>query len=537
MHVYSGLTSYRLAISRDDRDDQCLADLRGADEKGTDPRDDKTRIQETKGGLFGDSYRWVLNSVDFKSWKSNPQGHILWIRGDPGKGKTMLLCGIIDELHKSQTTSLSYFFCQSTDAALNNANGILRGLIYLLVDQTPSLLSHIRRKYQQAGKQLFEGRNSWEALSKILLSILSDSVSENTVLVIDALDECVEGLPRLLEFICTASATSRAKWIISSRNWPSITERLSTISNATELCLEQNSTNVSLAVEAYIRHKVQDLSRAKQFDDSMREQLVQHLVSNAHDTFLWAALVCQELANEKVRKRHTLAKLKQFPPGLDSLYQEMMGQVGNSLDANICKKILAIVSVAYQPININELCHLIDLPDDEMPEEDEMPEIIQSCGSFLTLRDGVLYLVHQSAREYLLGKAADHIIPLGLQQLHHGIFSKSLLILSHVLKRDMYDLKQPGYRIEQVVPPQPDPLAAIRYSCVYWISHFIQSEALTREYSAESETVVSFFRQCFLFWLEALSLLRAVSDGAKALQIMHESMVRSFLPLTRIRCF
>lgn len=34
---------------------QCIADLRV-----TDPRDDKTRIQDTKGGLFKDSYVWVV---------------------------------------------------------------------------------------------------------------------------------------------------------------------------------------------------------------------------------------------------------------------------------------------------------------------------------------------------------------------------------------------------------------------------------------------------------------------------------------------
>ncbi|KAH7112761.1 hypothetical protein B0J13DRAFT_488823, partial [Dactylonectria estremocensis] len=78
---------------QDDKDKQCLKDLRE-----TDPRDDKTRIQETKGGLLRDSYRWILNHGDFQQWRHNSQGQLLWIKGDPGKGKTMLLCGIIDEL-------------------------------------------------------------------------------------------------------------------------------------------------------------------------------------------------------------------------------------------------------------------------------------------------------------------------------------------------------------------------------------------------------------------------------------------------------
>jgi hypothetical protein len=41
-------------------DHQCLKDLRL-----TDPRDDKTRIEKTKGGLLDDSYQWILNHPDF----------------------------------------------------------------------------------------------------------------------------------------------------------------------------------------------------------------------------------------------------------------------------------------------------------------------------------------------------------------------------------------------------------------------------------------------------------------------------------------
>jgi protocatechuate 3,4-dioxygenase beta subunit len=43
---------------------------------------------------------------------------LLWIKGDPGKGKTMLLCGIINKLNNSitQRALLSYSFCQATDS-------------------------------------------------------------------------------------------------------------------------------------------------------------------------------------------------------------------------------------------------------------------------------------------------------------------------------------------------------------------------------------------------------------------------------------
>ena len=137
---------------------KCLEDLRT-----TDPRDDKKRIEETKGGLLADLYRWVLGNADFQRWRDDEQSEsrLLWIKGDPGKGKTMLLCGIIDELKSTSDPSLvSFFFCQATDASINNATAVLRGLIYLLVDQQPSLISYIQKKYDATGTPLFRNENA-----------------------------------------------------------------------------------------------------------------------------------------------------------------------------------------------------------------------------------------------------------------------------------------------------------------------------------------------------------------------------------------
>ena len=71
--------------------DECVRDLRI-----TNPDDDKKRIENTKGGLLADAYVWILENTQFLQWNEHNQRRLLWIRGDPGKGKTMLLCGIID---------------------------------------------------------------------------------------------------------------------------------------------------------------------------------------------------------------------------------------------------------------------------------------------------------------------------------------------------------------------------------------------------------------------------------------------------------
>ncbi|KAL6406189.1 hypothetical protein AUP68_10357 [Ilyonectria robusta] len=504
---------------QDDGDKQCLKDLRE-----TDPRDDKTRIQDTKGGLLRDSYRWILDNDDFQRWRDDSQSQLLWIKGDPGKGKTMLLCGIIDELEKEPDNRLSYFFCQATEARLSNATAVLRGLIYLLVDQQPSLISHVRKKHDHAGKQLFEDGNAWEALSKILAAMLNDPRLDGVILIVDALDECKTNRLQLLDLIVKPSCV---KWIVSSRNWQDIEEKLDNTKQQVRLHLELNKDSISKAVDTYIGYKVDRLAFHKKYDKETRDAVENYLTSNADGTFLWVALVCQELAGPKVRKRHTLSTLKSFPPGLDSLYDRMIGHIGDSKDASLCREVLAIASVVYRPITLDELKVLVESLEDL--DQDDLEEIIRSCGSFLTLREGVIYFVHQSAKDFLLNKASDQILPSGAAHQHHAIFSRSLEALSETLERDVYELGVPGFPIDQVSPPDPDPLASIRYSCVFWVDHLDDSEPrakISDKDLQDAGIVHDFLRRKYLYWLESLSLLRSMSEGVIALQKL-EALVKT----------
>ncbi|KAH8759991.1 hypothetical protein F5883DRAFT_426221, partial [Diaporthe sp. PMI_573] len=56
---------------------------------------------------------------------------------------------------------------------------------------------------------------------------LRDPGLGTTSLIIDALDECITGLEDLLDMITqTSTPNPRAKWIVSSRNWPKIEKAL-----------------------------------------------------------------------------------------------------------------------------------------------------------------------------------------------------------------------------------------------------------------------------------------------------------------------
>ncbi|RDW58852.1 hypothetical protein BP6252_13328 [Coleophoma cylindrospora] len=487
----------------------------------TDPRADKIRIEETKGGLLADSYLWILENDDFKQWL-NQQSRLLWIKGDPGKGKTMLLCGIINELQKSfaKTHLLSFFYCQVTDPRINNATAVLRGLLYLLIEQQPSLISHIQKQHDPVGKALFEDANAWIAVSKIFLDILQDPALKPTYLIIDALDECAVDQEKLLDFIVLGSSLSPyTKWLVSSRNWPLIEERLNKARSKSRLRLdlELNTKSVSAAVSTYIQHKVTQLAQEKGYDGETQEAVLHHLSSNANSTFLWVALVCQNL--QKVKPWNVPSKLNDFPPGLESLYGRMMGQIEESDDAHLCKQILSTIAVVYQPITLRELASVADLPRNVTQKLQWLAEIISFCGSFLTTRRETVYFVHQSAKDYLLAKSFNEIFPYGIRETHHEIFSRSLEVMSKTLQRDIYSLGRPGYPIEDVQQQDADPLATCRYSCLYWVDHLCEYlDYIDGEVNLQAGGQIDLFvREKYLYWLEALSLLKAMSKGVLAM--------------------
>jgi hypothetical protein len=486
----------------------------------------------------------VLEDENFKHWLCSNDSQLLWIKGDPGKGKTMLLCGIINELGAStrltdptSSTLLSYFFCQATDSRINNVRAVLRGLIYMLVQQEPKLISPLREQYQQAGKQLFEDVNSWTALVDIFSSMLEDPNLQNAYLIVDALDECDAAyisqaggqaiqpglsfteLSKLLDLIAQKSNIRGVKWIVSSRNWPSIKEQLDVVSQGARLSLELNHECVSAAVGIFIRHKLDALASKKNYDRETREAVHQYLLRNAAGTFLWVALVCKELA--KVTARKALKQLTVFPQGLDALYARMMEQIRNmndEEDIRLCQHILAITSVVYRPVTIEELTSFVELPGSAYGCDDTVKEIIGLCGSFLLLRKRTILFVHHSAKDFLLQSAPHNVFRSEIANMHYVIFSQSLQAMS-VLHRDIYKLQDPGFPIVRVKQPAPDPLATARYSCVYWVDHLHDSgvENIGKEDFHDEGPIGKFLRQKYLYWLEALSLLGRMPHGVSAI--------------------
>ncbi|KAK0731912.1 quinon protein alcohol dehydrogenase-like superfamily [Lasiosphaeris hirsuta] len=511
----------------------------------TDPTNDKLRIERTKGGLNKASSNWILSHPSYLEWKAG-ESKLLWIKGGAGKGKTMLLVTITEQLrsqtrldHSVANSSLSFFFCQNTDNRLNNAVAALKGLIYLLLVQEVSLVSYLKSDYDRMGKGIFDATNNnanaFDALSNVFRQMIQHSRSETVYLAVDALDECEEGLPGLLSLVReTALQENRLKWILTSRNRIDIDENLALENPRAKLSLEGNSEAVSQAIETYIIHKVAQIPSLRS-SPVQRTIIQQKLLEKAEGTFLWVDLVLRSIRG--VLAEDAVRRIDETPPGLPPLYDRMMRGISKSASnyRDSCLAVLSVTTLAYRPLHILELRTLAGLK----YETADLEKIVDMCGSFLTLIDNYVYPIHQSAKDYLASDAAaEKIFLSGKHAVQRSIVEKSIAAMEKSLRRDLYQLLHPGAltRDVEVRLPESDPLLGVGYSCTYWIDHVCETDKADLEGSRYHQlantlgrhipgskgigirdSIKAFFRNHFLHWLEALSLLGVISNGALSL--------------------
>ncbi|RSM14975.1 hypothetical protein CEP52_001015 [Fusarium oligoseptatum] len=455
----------------------------------------------------------------------------------------MLLCGIIDQLDRS-TNPLSYFFCQATEKDQSSDTAAMRGLIYTILDHYPLLMPKLRVEYDKKGKKLFDSPNTSLLLDGVLTDMLQDPILEDAVFIIDALDECKTGRSNLVKLIVKLSSSCRVRWIVSSRDWPEIKQEFRGIQGLVSITLEENKDEVAQAVQSYIRTKVDDLAKRWDEDDEdddsdddniddnddkdstedLKKTVYDYMVSHAEDTFLWVALVCKRLAESDVPKRRVTEELEMFPKGLPDLYELMMDRIlkYSRPESDRLKAVLAAACLAHGHLKSKDMIDFI--PSMAKYNNKDVKGTIGACGSFLTYQNGVIYFVHQSAKEYLLNEGVGHVFPHGVEQPHLQMALRCLEILQSGLKgENIYGLSSYGTLIGEFTRPSPDPLSPLEYSCLHWADHLVQSGACSKDHVVDK--ALCFLRDKFTYWLEALSLLGQLSVAAKAIEGIEPTLV------------
>lgn len=480
------------------------------------------QLEEKKDKLVQKAYDWIFQNEAYSTFtnagddgSAREPCRMLWIKGPAGTGKTMLMMGIIRELSGPQlavSPDVYYFFCQGTDENLNNATSILKCLVWSLLNEQPHLIQYLRSRQDNSGKRLFQDSSGFYTLASAFEEMIKDPNMPPVYFAIDALDECDEaepGLNQLLNVISNSLKVSdKVRWLLSSR--PHVGDRFkrsnpSLVKNMVEL----DAQVLGPPVKAYIDYKLNDLKEQKEYDDATVDELSKILHQGAGNTFLWASLICKEL--ELVNSWDAVDTVKTFPPGLTELYDHLMGNIEKlrNKDPEYCKNILVAVSLAYRPFSLLELSLLAGLPP-RVPTR----EVVKLCGSFITVDNDTVYLIHQSAQDYLKANHLSRLQNGGEIEGHAELCRRSIHAMSK-LKTNIYDLEDWGIESKGVTSPNPDPLAALRYPCAFWLQHLCAANIQETNYTSNvsAEDILDFLKTHFLHWLESISLMGGLSDS------------------------
>ena len=122
------------------------------------------------------------------------------------------------------------------------------------------------------------------------------------------------------------------------------------------------------------------------------------------------------------------------------------------------------------PLNFKGLASAASMPEDCM---DDISQLVEMCNSFLIIRQGYVFAIHQSARDYFCMGAGQRIFVHGVIHEHRTMIQRLLDVVDATLMRNIYKLPYPGCSADEIKHPQPNPLAPLQYAATYWVNHLI----------------------------------------------------------------
>ncbi|KAK5660882.1 hypothetical protein OQA88_12253 [Cercophora sp. LCS_1] len=188
---------------------------------------------------------------------------------------------------------------------------------------------------------------------------------------------------------------------------------------------EDETHVISSDIELVVKDAIYELAD-KGLDPDLLGDIEEELVTRADRTFLWVMLIMQllkELAEEGASRREMDKVLNSR--GIDAVYTQLLE---TRKDQPKARKMLSIILAATRPLTVDEMSIALAIRPDyqpfDKPQFGRRPSpltfdkveydlvypfenhIKSLCGNFVRIIRGKLYLVHQTAREYLLDEAS-----------------------------------------------------------------------------------------------------------------------------------
>jgi ankyrin repeat domain-containing protein 50 len=362
---------------------------------------------------------WFTNHSLFQHWNKRETSSLLWVSADPGCGKSVLAKYLIDEVLPSKSNRTTcYFFFKDDAVDQRSATNAICALLRQLFLAKPVLLSDsILRKIETDGDKFVQ---SFHDLWTTLISVAADRNAEEIVCILDALDECQDSdRPQLIQAMSNLYAADsnkfRLKFMLTSRPYGHIRRgfwelenRPSTIhlSGEDEVEVEKISREIDLVIKS----RVEDIGRKRLLELDERTFLQKQLTLVPSRTYLWVSLTLDVIENITGFTKGNVRKyIGEIPRTVDEAYNKILER---SSDPEKAKRLLQIIIAATRPLSLKEMALALvieeshkshdDVEQEQEPEARFRATVRDLCGLFVTIIDSKIYLLHQTAKEFLV---------------------------------------------------------------------------------------------------------------------------------------
>ncbi|CAH0041148.1 unnamed protein product [Clonostachys rhizophaga] len=419
---------------------------------------------------------WFVGHHDFQRWRESKSSSMIWVSASPGSGKSVLAKQLVDsELRTTESRTTCYFFFRYGFEDQRSAKSALSCILHQLFTQRQDLFSDEIVKRLEVYRSDFT--SSFYELWEILVMASQDKNAGELVCILDAFDECedqerleiAQALCNFYDMENETKGNASLKFLVTSRSSDKDGRGFQSL-NIPEL------TVIDLNCES-------DLSVHNQFT-------IYQITSS-------------------------------IPQTVDAAYEMILSKSKNHEEA---KKLLHIIVAAARPLTLAEMNLALALRKNHRSYEDleVMPEthfrqyVRDLCDLFVTVRDSKIYLVHQTAKEFLV-----HRDDPNLPRDHDNrlMWTSSLLpqeshrILCHIcmwhLLLDEFEI----HRLDENLEEDPNGELShylrdhvfLDYSATNWAVHFRASdieedaviETLWRLCDANSRRCQTWFR---IYW-------------------------------------
>ncbi len=367
---------------------------------------------------------WFLHSKEFLDWRDATDSRILWVSAGPGCGKSVLSRCLIDERHvcpSARASTLCYFFFRDGQAERERGANALKAISHQLLKQHPrsNLMKYWLPRFEAHGDKL---GGMFSELWNSMLETLSDPTTGEVVWILDALDECAEfERTRLLDCLteiysseaCQNDKNIKLKILITSRQYHDIEvrfRRLEGMAGYIQLDGDEKSEEISQEINLVIEDSVPRV--ASSLSENDQAKVIAHLRSTPHRTYLWLHLMLKEIEHKVVAygtERRLASIINRLPKSVYDAYEQILKR---SEEPELARKILQIVIAAERALTVSEMnvalalalqggCSSYDELDCPCDQEFKS-NVKQICGLFVSIVDQKVYLLHQTAREFLI---------------------------------------------------------------------------------------------------------------------------------------